>query len=275
MGRLTKSLSKKLIQHGEAIFISSSEEQIEIYISKLRNAVQKYIDKQKIVQFTSGGFYGNTNLLLNLEKYRIKCSEFYTSFVEIDKIDNDLLKSFNRNTIRNIKKAIQTNLIFSLTNDVERFLQIENQVYLQQSGVAPPNFNFIRHLVRSLEQQGSVQMGIVSNQDEDLAGGLFYKCGEVVYSVFGGAVKNSLGAGHYFYFEMMRFYRNEGVRKFYFGQIAKQYDKKNEKFSVGITNFKRGFGCIELNTNKSNYVLKPFHYKIWNIIVSIMLGKAR
>lgn len=263
---LTKKISKRLSQFGEIIFLK--KEELNTYKKILQDAVSKIIKERKIVVYSIGNFYGNNELLVKPKLEPKTKNEFLTAYVNIDKSDEELLSSFNRNTRRNIKKAEESELSFHIINDIEDFLIIEKAVYDQQQGVKPPNFDYIRYMWNKIGNQYIV-IGKTGLREKSLAGGFFYVYGESAFSVFGGAVKNDLGAGHYFYFKLMKHLRDKGIKKFYFGQIAKEIDKQNEKFSIGITNFKRGFRCVEVEAEKNQFVNNIYKKKFFEVIIKI------
>jgi len=268
IGLITKILSKRLSQHGELLLSHNYLREKAHIINLLQKELTSYIKQHKIVTYACGNLYGNTTLLLKpAGQMPTKITEFLTAYVDIDKNEDELLASFNRNTKRNIKKAIEGNINFELTSDIERFLQIEQAVYNQQPGISPPNFDYIRHIYNN--SANNILIGLSTAGKTDLAGGFFYIFGDSAFSVFGGAKSNNIGAGHFFYFEMMKYLSKQGIKKFYFGQIAKEIDKNNEKFSVGITNFKRGFRGEEIESEKLNFVINHKKKKLWKILLAV------
>lgn len=266
LGNITSSISRKLSQFGEIVY--NKEFDYKEIISTLSVHLTDYLKQNKIVSYSTGNLYGNTELLVKpMNLTPISSTPFNVGYVDLKGSQDELLKSFNRNTKRNIRSANENNLTFQIIDDIERFLNIEKAVYDKQPGITGPNFDYIRYLFRKMEQPNIV-IATCSLNNEDLAGGFFYIFGKTAFSVFGGAKHNNVGAGHYFYFEFMKHLQGLGVEVFYFGQIAIEKDE-NTKFSIGISNFKRGFKCTEIPSEKNIYILKPVKYKLWNKLLNI------
>lgn len=265
---VTASLSRRLTQMSEFMIQSDCLGQSDEIKNQLNEAVLSYLKNNKVTLFVSFGIYNSLDWSLKITSLSPNVFSYFTSYVDINKTDEELINSFNRNTKRNIEKAKQAGVVFETTDDVDRFLKIEEQVYAQQNGVNPPNFEYIRYNVKHFPKE-NCQLAVATQDGVDLAGGLIYVHGEIAYSVFGGSVKNAQGAGHLFYYEWMKRLKVQGVKRFYFGQIAKEYDPKNEKFTLGITNFKRGFRCVEIETAKTTYILSPLKHKLWKLITAL------
>lgn len=259
-------ISKKLTQQGELILAPDHSKKKGSILNVLTYELDEYVKRNQYVSYESIGYLGPQELLLSLKGRSTSKKEYNTAYVDLTLDESDLLSSFNRNTKRNIKKAIESNVQLEIITDIERFLAVEKIVYDQQPEVSPPNFDFIRENTRSLKK-GDFEIGIASYQNKDLASGLIYKKGNIAYSVFGGAVQNDVGAGHFFYFELMKRLKMDGVEKFYFGQVAKEENDHNKKFSKGISNFKRGFRCVELESAKETYTLHPMKNYLWKLIL--------
>ena len=91
-------------------------------------------------------------------------------------------------------------------------------------------------------------------------------CSLVVWCL---TVLDLIGTGQFLFSELMKYYRERGIKKFFFGQVAPAIDESNRKFSEGISNFKRGFGTEEIESSKKIYILKPFKNKLWEILLTM------
>lgn len=259
-------ISTFILQFGEIICLNPSD-----FIpvkAILEKEIRDYLTKNKIVSFIAYNFYGDISKLVTLTNYSsLKKFEFNVAMVDLEK-NTDLLKSYNRNTKRNIKKAEEAQLKVNILNeDIDTFNVNLKKVYEQQNNLKGcPNLDFVKHT--QLAAMDYINLCFCKNQDEILSEVLTADFGPTSYSWFGGTLKNDLGSGQLMYFELMKKLQENGFKRFYFGQIARKDAVENEKFSIGISTFKRGFNCEEIESHKITYILKPFQYKLWNLILN-------
>lgn len=260
-------ISATLLQFGELICKDlSCFEQLK---SKLSLSLEVLIKEKNITTFTAYNFYGDKSKLLTITKFNsTKIFEFNVAMIDLVK-NEDLLKSYNRNTRRNIKKAQEANLKTVIENDkIDNFNQVLKNVYEQQNNSAGcPNLDFVKHTRESAKDY--VNLCFCKDESQIYSAVLSGDFGGSSYSWFGGTLRNEIGSGQLMYFDLMTRLQEKGFKRFYFGQIAKVVDSTNEKFSVGITTFKRGFNCEELDSHKITYIIKPIHYKLWNLMLNV------
>ena len=276
---LTASISGLLHQFSEFIVHPEFTALDDIAIGKLFEAeMDKLIQKHQINHLVIGGFFGPITRLINYEKATPTTdSPFNIASVNIQKSDEDILKSFNRNTRRNIKTAVDEQLSFrKAKDDLSDFFEVMDVIYnKQQSGVKVPNFNYIKHAYKAMEKVGLVDVYMVYKDEEPLSTMYFYKMGNKAYSVFGGAVRNTFGAGQFGYYELMKLHRDQGIHEFIFGQTGSSEKYLNDKFNIGITNFKLGFSPTEQASFTHHYIFSPFKEKLWQTFIKLnaMRGK--
>lgn len=260
-------ISATLLQFGE--LICDDLIYFEALKSLLTNNLEQLITERKITTFTAYNFYGDKSKLLTINKFSsIKIFEFNVALVDLEK-NEDLLKSYNRNTRRNIKKAQEANLQTVIENDqIEKFNKVLKNVYEQQNNLAGcPNLDFVKHTREAAKDY--INLCFCKDEHQIYSAVLSGDFGGSSYSWFGGTLRNELGSGQLMYFDLMTRLQEKGYKRFYFGQIAKEVDSSNEKFSVGITTFKRGFNCEEIDSHKVTYIIKPLHYKLWNFMLNV------
>jgi hypothetical protein len=270
LGNITKVISYSISQLGEIILSSTlDDETINNVLSALKIKVQEYILSNNYTNYTTGGVYGNEDLLIALDKNHDSESFFNASYVDISKTEADILKGFNRNTKRNLAKADESNLEFIEIKDVDLFNSILKEVYGQQyPPQKPPTAGYVKKIAEVLLSTDKLDMHVVKHNGKVLSASYFSKLGDTAYSWFGGSIKNDVGAGQFLYWELMKKYKTEGITKFYFGQVAIEGSEENKKFQ-GISNFKRGFGLVELKSFKKIYILKPIKHRLWKTLMRL------
>lgn len=270
LGSISKAVSKFIFQYGELIYdpLITDQSEISTVILKLQNAVDRFIKEERIVTAQIYGVYGNPELLL---KFNFKSKDdfhFNSAFVNLGEDEGEqFYEKFNRNTKRNLKKALENHLEFAELNDADLFHETLKKIFSQQVPVKPPPHKKLTDLYFNL-LKGKFELSThqVKKGNEILAVSLFVKCGTNAYSLFGGSIKNDIGAGHYLYYELMKLFKHEKISKFYFGQVAQEGSEDNKKFSVGITGFKKGFGLTELPSFKKTYIFNPIKNTLWEMM---------
>jgi len=270
LGIFTKVLSSSISQLGELV-ISKSLDKPSGYevLSALKLKVEEYILSNNYTSYTTGGIYGNKDLLISLDKKFEGELLFNASYVDISKTGDEILKGFNRNTKRNLAKAEESNLEFLEIKDVDLFNSILKEVYKQQfPPQTPPNPGYVKKIADVLLPLDKLDMYVVKHNGKVLSASYFNKLGDTAYSWFGGSIKSDVGAGQFLYWQLMKKYKPQGITKFYFGQVAIEGSEENKKF-LGISNFKRGFGLVELPSFKRTYILKPIQHRLWKILMRL------
>jgi hypothetical protein len=268
LGFITEVMSKSIYITSEFIY---SENIYKNTIRKLLSTqIEKFIVDNNISIASTNNFLGGLENKIYL-KFPVKSLfDYNVAVVYIDKDDESILKSFNRNTKRNVTKALENNTNVDTNISIQNFLELEKKVYDQQPEVKAINYKYIENTYYSLSKYNFVSISLAKINEEVFAGGFFTVFNKCAYSNFGGAKKNILGAGQFLYYELMKKYRDQGVTSFVFGQVAKTEDESNIKFSVGISSFKRGFGCVELPSSKVTYTINKTNVFLWEIMLKIM-----
>ncbi len=272
LGKLTADISRSAFQLAEMLSsVQTSSDEFALVKRKLKESLQQFIKQKKVNEYTVYGMYGDEALLIELDLQPKATFLFSSSYVDLAPPIEDVIKGFNRNTMRNYKKAEEAGLTIYKEDNIEAFLPVLNMVYGQQNPPhEPPSNNFIRHISKALAKSKALDVQLVKQGDEVLSSSFFVKFGANAYSWFGGSLKNQVGAGQFIYTKLMRQYKQEGITRFYFGQVERSDDKnENEKFSRGISTFKRGFGLVELHSFKKVYILNKTKKKIWDLLLKV------
>ncbi len=273
MKSLTANISGVLQQFSEFIIVAKFEQQnIDLVRTTFENEIEKLIQKHQVNKLIVSGYFGPSNQLIQYSKSKlVKDVHFNIATVDIQKNDEELLKSFNRNTKRNVQKAIEEQLKFvKAKDDLSDFFEVMHAIYIkQQTGVNVPNFKYIHRAYELFIKHKMVDVYMVYKGETPIAAMYFYKFGKKAYSSYGGAVKNNFGAGQFGYYELMKVYRDEGITDFIFGQTGSSNKYLNDKFNVGITNFKLGFSPTEQPSFTQHFIFSPTKEKIWKAFLKL------
>ncbi len=258
--------NKSLIQFGEVIY--AEENQVPFIKEIILKELYEFIDKEKITKYTTCNYYYSKEFLIKLDNVKPTIvNEFNFARINLES-NQDLFKSYNRNTRRNINKANESGLIYESNHEIGSFNKILKKVYEQQNNMEGcPNLDFVSKAFNISGEH--IGLYFCHHNKEELSAVLTANYGGICYSWFGGTVKNDFGSGQKMYYELMLEMQQKGYKWFYFGQIAKEGDTENEKFSKGISTFKRGFNCEEIEAEKVVYILAPIRNKIWNLLVNL------
>ena len=266
--KITKHFVSYAIQLGEYIVFDLNNPEIYTIIKK---TVKTLINELNVNKFQAKGIYGGVDKIINFSEYKSnKINEFYSAYVDIDKEEQSLLATFNRNTRRNIKKAIENECKMKEIEmeEIDSFLNLEKKVYEKQIAVKPPNTDFIKLLAKLGKQQNNehikIHLSTINNQIG--AGSFFTVFNNVAYSNFGGSIANN-GEGHYIYFELMKLFKEKGVTKFYFGQMNKSGN--NEKFEK-ISTFKEGFSPVKIDSISTSIIFNPIKNNMGLILLKLL-----
>ena len=258
---LTRMISKRLSQFGEIVY--SEEENREWIIELLQNKVIDYLKFNKIVTYVANGFYGGEDLLIALRIKAKKESRFKIAFVNLDEEEEVLwskVHSKHRNVIR---KAIKNNVSFGSSQDFNSFYSCLESTYDNQEK-KPPNREYLLHRYMISKKDIEIYNSLWNSQL--LSGAWVTIYGSSAYYEFGGSFPNSMGAGNYLQWEIIKELKDRKIQKYYFGQIAFDFDSANLKFSEGISKFKIRFGVSSADSYKKTYTLKRIEYALWNAL---------
>ena len=253
---LLKALSRRIMQFGEVIY--EQETHLEPSVQILEKEINQFIQKNKIVEYVCDNYYGGIDKLIKLAIPPKKSRKYVMGFVDLE--NSEIPKDFNRNTKRNILKGEEAQLVIQKdTIDFFYFIQL---IYKTHLGKANPNY--IRHYQ---EHTKDFNASFYCYDKEELVATVFdIYYGKFAYSSFGRTLSNDVGAGQFMYAEVMQQAKNAGYHRYYFGQLD-YLNKYSDKKSEGISIFKRGFRCIEIPSEKNEYIVRPFYHFCWKLFL--------
>jgi hypothetical protein len=266
LGALTATLSRAITQFGEVIVDPSDAHEADEITDMLSEAVRDYVSNQLIVTCGVRGYYGGSGLIGKFDSDTLNGEDrFNVAIVGLDRTEDDLWENVGQHHRRQIKKALRSDLVFEEREDLEDFVPLLKKSY-EPTPQKLPNTNYIRHLHDNLRKKQQSRIFLVSENERPLASALITRLGNTAYYAFGGTQPNSLGAGNLLHWKIMLQMKNEGVTRYVLGEVAKEADSSNTKFSVGISRFKRGFGSYDAESRSAFYVFRKGHHQLWKTL---------
>jgi hypothetical protein len=248
--------------------ISTRISELKLEIEK---SIQQYCLHKKYTTASFGSYYGQFFEPLQLFTPNSK-KEFNIAIIDLQKTEDELwadVHSKHRNVIR---KAEKENVIVKQDDTIHEFLKLMESTYENQKNKAP-NYDFIKNYYAVLKANNAVSIYIAYHHQTPLIGAFVTKLGHTAYYAFGGSTNNSLGAGNLLQWHIMKQLKSENICFYNLGQVAKETDDSNLKFSKGISSFKRRFGVFEKHGISEKYILNQKAIWIWNLLVKVLIKK--
>lgn len=256
---LTRRLRLEFMQLGELLCDETAE---PAELKKALSAeVSRYLAAQHAVSFRVSGVYGGMEGLIAPEVMPAREAQFNVAAVGLDRDTDPIWQGLHKSHRTEVRKAERQGVTFRREDGIERFVQLLDETYRGQD-VDGPERAYVHHAYEALRERAMDLFFAVRDTDY-LAGALCYRWGSVAYWQFGGTRRQSLGAGAFLHWEIMKYYAAQGVRRYVLGQVAAQEDPANAKFSVGISRFKRHFGPEERPSATRLYVMRPWRHAMW------------
>jgi hypothetical protein len=272
-------VSKTLSQFGEFI-INHSYGNVNEIMSMLNSRINEYIEKENIVSFSVKGFYSSgiisQEVSLLYENNGAKCyscADFDVAYIDLRKSYDDLYKDMHVKHRNMINRAVREGLIFEniiCNSDVLNMMLAET--YSTQ-GKSAPNPKYIEREIEVGNKNGTCRMFVCRKGDEILSCALVNVYGRIADYSFGGNRRNDCGAGQFLQYNICKWLKDIGVDFYSLGQVARNIDESNLKFTEGITRFKMRFGCETYQSSKRLYVFAPIKYKVWNVLCKMFIKK--
>ncbi|GDX52827.1 hypothetical protein LBMAG27_18740 [Bacteroidota bacterium] len=268
-----RTISTRATQGSEILVDDSKNIEFSKLYFELTAAIKKWLKKKQITSFYSYSFFGETEKLISLIEYK----KIWESRIGIAKIDltksiDELRKAINPKHRSEIFKAVRNNVTIEFVNDIDLFFLLLDETYKNQNA-HPPNKNFIRNEYEIFKSNHSAQLVFAKQNGNYLCGALLYNYGKSSLYNFGGTIKNSIGAGQFLHWEIMKYLKVNGFQNYFLGETSLELSESNLKFSKGISKFKLRFGAQQLPTQHTGYALKPVQLKFWNLLKRLFIGQ--
>ena len=267
-GKKLPMLSRRLGQFGEIVVRNGCD--VSIVVDKINVALGDLIAKLKPCVFSANNFYGNKELLCSLMQYRSKEFEYGLAYLDLEKSEEELHKSIDRNHRRSIRKAEEAGLSFFVSHDPQYVIEMLRETYSGQSK-SGPNPKYVENEINLGAKYGVSYVGVTKYGEEVLSANEAVLYGDVSYLTLGGNKKNNYGAGAFEHWYVIKELKKMGCKRFTFGQVANNNNFGDKHFVDGITDFKMKFGCYVVDACKKEYVVKPLYNWIWNMLCKMFI----
>jgi len=271
LGTFSSRLSLRLRQFGEFLVTEGVSQEVTMASARdaLEAAVDQYSSERGIVWFESMGYYGGVNRLLRLgHESPFQVARFNVGRLDLTKPLDALWAGLHPAHRGEVRKAERARLNISESVNIEELIHLLGATY-EQNPRKMPEPSYLRHLFGVLRTRGLARIFVVREDRRPLASALLTGLGGTVYYAFAGNERNSLGAGQFLQWEVIRRLKEEGISFYVMGQVASEVDQQNLKFSIGISRFKRRFGLSEEPSQSARYVRKPALYRTWHALLRV------
>ena len=268
---ILKPISRRLRVDGqilikEMVSISDKQRVVASLYSELNNFCQRYKITKVILDQVN--FFNIPDFSIEFKPALELKTIYQIAVVDLDlKVDVlwENLHSKHRNIIR---KAEKEGVEVRKSTDISLFLYLLKNTYSNQSKEMP-NAEFITRYYQILNKSNSVTIYVAYKDNIPLASAMITHKDNYSDYTFGGTVQNSIGAGNYLHWEIIKEMKMLGYKYYSFGQVAIEKDPLNVKFSSGITSFKKRFGTIEFDASKRILTINKINDLIWNMILKL------
>ncbi len=268
---IIRSISTRATQGSEFIFNKKKIELLEKFSFLLNEKIISWLIKEKLTSFYEYSFYGEAENLIQITDYKkIWESRIGIATIDLRKSVDELWKKINPKHRSEVIKAEKNSVTVEFTDDIESFFLLLDETYKTQ-WEHKPNKNFIRKEYEILKENNAAQLAFAKHEGNYLCGALLYNYGLKSLYNFGGTIKNSIGAGQFLHWEIMKYLKANNFHHYLLGETSLEVNESNRKFSEGITKFKLRFGAEQLPTYHRGFVLKPMQLKIWNRLQKIFI----
>ena len=262
-------LLRRLSQFGE--FVIKPTANIPEICQLLCNAISALVDELKPTVISVKGFYGGTELLYKTDKYKCEEKNYGVAYLDLTKSEDALYADMHVKHRNMINKAKRVGLVFEKIGcDSQLMNTMLSETYSTQDK-SQPNPKYIDKQINVGEKYGVGRMYLCRCNKEILSCALVNEYGNVADYSFGGNRKNDCGAGQYLQYNICKDLKDNGIARYSLGQVAKNLDENNLKFSEGITRFKMRFGCSVVDASNRLYVVSPIANRVWNILCKLLI----
>lgn len=204
-------------------------------------------------QSFSGFNFPVNNNLINKEHYR----KFQTLVINLNFEGDDYTLDFNRNTKRNISKALNSNVSTYINNDIDFFYPYYEES-CKTTGLKTMELSFLRDLMTSLKNITiDIIWAVKDNSQLGYLAIVYDKDYSFTWLTHNMLQNESLGQGHLLHLEAIKLSKEKGCKYFDFCYIEKER-------LPHIYQFKTGFSKCEVEVPV--IIQKPLIYKVINRI---------
>lgn len=268
-----RSISTRATQGCEFLFDEGRSDLFEKFNSLIHSEINKWLSEKSITSFYEYSFYGERGKLISLDHgKKIWESNIGIAVIDLEKSEEELWQKINPKHRSEVIKAQKHNVALKLSDDIDSFFVLLDETYKYQN-THKPNKDFIRKEYEILKSNNSAQLVFANHEGNYLCGALLYNYGLKSLYNFGGTAKNSIGAGQFLQWEIMKYLKKNNYHKYYLGETSLEIEESNRKFSEGITKFKLRFGPDQIPTFHKGYALHPMKLKVWKLLQKIIIRK--
>ncbi len=178
--------------------------------------------------------------------------DYYVHHVDLNNDMSRIFKSFRRSCRQNISKAIKAGVTVNFVRDRTSLKEFYHLHCLNRRklGVPPQPFRFFNEIFDNVISQHFGHIVLVRHKNNLISAGITFYFNDSVIFKFVANDPNYLSVrpNNLMVWEMINYYSGKGFGKFCFG--------KTEQYSIGLRQFKRGFGTEESNLSYYKINLK-------------------
>lgn len=227
----------------------------------------EFIKSQNICDFISKP---QSNVFFSVCPENAECIEWGTYISEIQKDDEELLKSFHSKHRNVIRKSLKEGLKVEFINDENIVYENIKNTLLRQKSPYYPSLNYLKCLKQNIPN--NLLMAVVKKENNIQGSAIVVFDDLMGYYMYGGSIERPFaGSVNLLQYEIMKNLRDRDV-KYYDFVGARICVEKGSKYE-GIQRFKSRFGAKLKKGYAFRVIYKPFKYKLFNSLASIYLKK--
>jgi lipid II:glycine glycyltransferase (peptidoglycan interpeptide bridge formation enzyme) len=222
------------------------------------NKMIRFVQNQNICDFIAKP---QANVFFNICPDNVECIEWGSYITNIQKDDEELLRSFHSKHRNVIRKAMKEGVIIETTNNLELVYENIKDTLVRQKSPFFPSIKYIECLKKS-----NLVLMLIAKKEEVIQGSaLIVYDKKRGYYMYGGSIpKPFTGSLNLLHYEAMKILRDKGVKEYDFVG-ARFCVKKGSKYE-GIQRFKSRFGTTIEKGYVFRKVFNPVKFKIFHIM---------
>jgi len=250
-----RAIFKRMVFTDKLITIGNNSIENE---QKFLDEMVECVKKQNICDFIAKP---QANVFFNVYPKNSDYIKWGTYVTDIQKNDEELLRSFHSKHRNVIRKSIKDGVKIEITKDLDLVYQNIKETLERQNSLFYPSKEYLNCL------KNSNLLLLIAKKDDKLQGSAVIVYDSVRgYYMYGGSIpRPHTGSVNLLQYEAMKILRDKGLKKYDFVG-ARLCVEKGSKFE-GIQRFKSRFGAELEEGFAFRIVLKPFKYKLFNFVV--------